>query len=90
VVSSMVCPSRVTVRGAEIIGTSEQNARQLTTRAGRHVAQRRPLRACREQREELATRFFAATEEGDLQGLEKLLAHDVAFAATAAATRPQR
>src|SRR5919197_1508566 len=33
--------------------------------------------ASREQREELATRFFAAAEEGDLEGLEELLAHDV-------------
>jgi hypothetical protein len=31
----------------------------------------------REQREELANRFFAAAEEGDLQGLEQMLAHDV-------------
>ena len=33
--------------------------------------------ASREQREELATRSFAAAEDGDLQGLEELLAHDV-------------
>lgn len=67
-------------RIAEIIGTSEQNARQLATRARRHVAQRRPrFEASHEQREELATRFFAAAEEGDLQGLEELLAHDVIF-----------
>jgi RNA polymerase sigma-70 factor (TIGR02957 family) len=65
-------------RIAEIVGTSEQNARQLATRARRHVAERRPrFEASREQREELATRFFAAAEEGDLQGLEELLAHDV-------------
>jgi RNA polymerase sigma-70 factor (TIGR02957 family) len=63
---------------AEIIGTSEQNARQLATRARRHVEERRPrFEASREQREELATRFFAAAEEGDLQRLEELLAHDV-------------
>jgi RNA polymerase sigma-70 factor (TIGR02957 family) len=63
---------------AEIIGTSEQNARQLAARARRHVEERRPrFEASREQREELATRFFAAAEEGDLQGLEELLAHDV-------------
>ncbi len=31
-------------------------------------------------REELASRFFAAAEEGDLEGLEKLLAHDAGFA----------
>jgi RNA polymerase sigma-70 factor (TIGR02957 family) len=65
-------------RIAEIVGTSEQNARQLATRARRHVEERRPrFEASREQREELATRFFAAAEEGDLEGLEELLAHDV-------------
>jgi RNA polymerase sigma-70 factor (TIGR02957 family) len=65
-------------RIAEIVGTSEQNARQLATRARRHVQERRPrFEASREQREELATRFFAAAEEGDLEGLEELLAHDV-------------
>ena len=31
----------------------------------------------REQRDELARRFFAAAEQGDLAGLEALLAHDV-------------
>jgi RNA polymerase sigma-70 factor (ECF subfamily) len=42
------------------------------------VQERRPrFEASREQREELATRFFAAAEEGDLEGLEELLAHDV-------------
>jgi len=65
-------------RIAEIVGTSEQNARQLATRARRHVEERRPrFEASRAQREKLATRFFAAAEEGDLEGLEELLAHDV-------------
>jgi RNA polymerase sigma-70 factor (TIGR02957 family) len=65
-------------RIAEVVGTSEQNARQLATRARRHVEERRPrFEASREEREELATRFFAAAEEGDLEGLEQLLAHDV-------------
>jgi RNA polymerase sigma-70 factor (TIGR02957 family) len=65
-------------RIAEIIGTSEQNARQLAARARRHVEERRPrFEASREQREELANRFFAAAEDGDLEGLEQLLAHDV-------------
>jgi ketosteroid isomerase-like protein len=42
------------------------------------VEERRPrFEASREQREELATRFFAAVEEGDLEGLEALLADDV-------------
>jgi RNA polymerase sigma-70 factor (TIGR02957 family) len=65
-------------RIAEIVGTSEQNARQLATRARRHVQERRPrFEASREEREELATRFFAAAEEGDLEALEELLAQDV-------------
>src|SRR5215207_4976579 len=65
-------------RIAEIVGTSEQNARQLAARARRHVEERRPrFEASREQREQLATRFFAAAEEGDLHALEELLAHDV-------------
>jgi RNA polymerase sigma-70 factor (ECF subfamily) len=65
-------------RIAEIVGTSEQNARQLAARARRHVEERRPrFETSREQRDELAARFFAAAEEGDLQGLETLLAHDV-------------
>jgi RNA polymerase sigma-70 factor (TIGR02957 family) len=65
-------------RIAEIVGTSEQNARQLATRARRHVAERRPrFEASREQAEALASRFFAAAEEGDLAKLEELLAHDV-------------
>lgn len=65
-------------RIAEIVGTSEQNARQLATRARRRVDEGRPrFEASRAQRDELAARFFAAAEDGDLGGLEELLAHDV-------------
>ena len=63
---------------AAIVGKSEDNVRQLATRARRHVEQRRPrFQTTREQRDELARRFFAAAEQGDLAGLEALLAHDV-------------
>jgi RNA polymerase sigma-70 factor (ECF subfamily) len=63
---------------AAIVGKSEDNVRQLATRARRHVEQRRPrFQTTREQRDELAQRFFAAAEQGDLAGLEALLAHDV-------------
>src|SRR5919107_3330464 len=63
---------------AAIVGKSEDNVRQLATRARRHVEQRRPrFQTMREQRDELARRFFAAAEQGDLAGLEVLLAHDV-------------
>lgn len=63
---------------SEIVGKSEDNVRQLATRARRHVEQRRPrFDTTSEQRDELARRFFAATERGDLAGLEALLARDV-------------
>jgi RNA polymerase sigma-70 factor (TIGR02957 family) len=63
---------------ATIVGKNEDNVRQLATRARRHVRQRRPrFQTTREQRDELARRFFAAAEQGDLAGLEALLAHDV-------------
>ena len=63
---------------AQIIGKSEDNARQLAVRARRRVEEGRPrFETSREQREELARRFFAAAQEGDLRGLEALLAHDV-------------
>jgi RNA polymerase sigma factor (sigma-70 family) len=63
---------------AAIIGKSEDNVRQLGARARRHVEQRRPrFETTSEQRDELARRFFAAAEQGDLAGLEALLAHDV-------------
>jgi RNA polymerase sigma-70 factor (ECF subfamily) len=67
---------------AAIVGKSEDNVRQLATRARRHVEQRRPrFQTTREQRDELARRFFAAAEQGDLAGLEALLAHDVELTA---------
>jgi len=63
---------------ATIVGKSEDNVRQLATRARRHVEQRRArFHTTHEQRNELARRFFAAAEQGDLAGLEALLAHDV-------------
>jgi RNA polymerase sigma factor (sigma-70 family) len=56
---------------AEIIGSSEDNARQLASRARRQVAERRPrFAASPDARDELARRFFAAAQEG-------LLADDV-------------
>jgi RNA polymerase sigma-70 factor (TIGR02957 family) len=63
---------------AEITGKSEPNCRQIFARARRHVDEGRPrFEASREQREEVARRFFAVTEGGDLAGLLKLLAPDV-------------
>jgi RNA polymerase sigma-70 factor (ECF subfamily) len=63
---------------ATIVGKSQDNVRQLATRARRHVEQRRPrFQTTREQRDELAKRFFRAAEQGDLTALEALLVHDV-------------
>ncbi len=63
---------------AQIVGTTRANARQLATRARRHVDERRPrFEAERAQHDELAARFFAAARDGDLAALEALLAQDV-------------
>jgi RNA polymerase sigma-70 factor (TIGR02957 family) len=63
---------------AAIIGTGEDNARQLVSRARKHVDDGRPrFEASQERREQLANSFVAALRGGDLQALEELLAHDV-------------
>ena len=65
---------------AEIIGTDVDSTRHLVARARTHVPERRPrYYASRRQREQLAERFFAAAERGDLRALEALLAQDVAL-----------
>jgi RNA polymerase sigma-70 factor (TIGR02957 family) len=63
---------------AEITGKSEPNCRQIFARARQHVDQGKPrFEASREQRDEVARRFFEAAEGGDLNGLLELLAPDV-------------
>ncbi|MEU5727381.1 RNA polymerase sigma factor SigJ [Micromonospora sp. NPDC047738] len=63
---------------ADIIGTDVDSTRHLVAKARAHVQERRPrYHASRQQREELAQRFFAAAEQGDLRALEALLAQDV-------------
>lgn len=63
---------------AQIVGKTQQAVRQLATRARRHVAQCGPrFQTTREQRDELAARFSEAARQGDLAGLEALLAHAV-------------
>lgn len=67
---------------AAIVGKSEDNVRQLATRARRHVQERRPrFETTRKQHHELTRRFFAAAQLGDFAGLESLLAHDVVLTA---------
>ncbi|HKE75543.1 MAG TPA: RNA polymerase sigma-70 factor [Acidimicrobiales bacterium] len=65
---------------AEIVGKSEAACRQLAVRARSQVSQDRPrFEASRQEQDELARRFMAAAEGGDLDALETLLAHDVAL-----------
>jgi RNA polymerase sigma-70 factor (TIGR02957 family) len=65
---------------AEIVGKSEAACRQLAVRARRHVEEERPrFDASRRDQDHLARRFMAAAQTGDLDGLEVLLAHDVAL-----------
>jgi RNA polymerase sigma-70 factor, ECF subfamily len=65
---------------ARIIDRSEVNSRQLVTRAKKHLEASRPRFDPDEQlRERLLERFLAAADEGDLEGLEALLAEDAAF-----------
>jgi RNA polymerase sigma factor (sigma-70 family) len=53
--------------------------RHLAARARNHLRERRPrYHASRQQREDLVRRFLAAAQEGDLSGLEELLAQDAA------------
>src|SRR5918996_530168 len=63
---------------AAIIGTGADNARQLVSRARKHVDAGRPrFEASEERREQLAVSFLAALRNRNLQALEELLAHDV-------------
>jgi RNA polymerase sigma-70 factor (TIGR02957 family) len=63
---------------ARIVGKSEENVRQLASRARKHVQEGRPrFTTSRQQQEELTRRFFAAAQDGDLGALEAILAHDV-------------
>jgi RNA polymerase sigma-70 factor (TIGR02957 family) len=63
---------------AEITGKSEPNCRQIFARARHHIDEGKPrFEASREQRDEVARRFFDAIGGGDLQGLLNLLAPDV-------------
>jgi len=64
---------------ADTIGKSEQNCRQLATRARRRIEEQKPrFEASREERKRIAARFFAAVEDGDLDAFVEMLATDVA------------
>jgi RNA polymerase sigma-70 factor (TIGR02957 family) len=75
---------------AAAVGRSQTACRQLLVRARRHVRDGRPRFATdREEREELAARFFHALREGDVAGLRDLLAADVSLAGDGGGKAPQ-
>jgi RNA polymerase sigma-70 factor (ECF subfamily) len=62
---------------ASIIEQTEVSSRQLVSRARKHLEASRPRFDADEQaRDALLEKFLAAAEEGDLDGLEALLAED--------------
>jgi RNA polymerase sigma-70 factor, ECF subfamily len=63
---------------AGIVDKTPDNCRQIAVRARGHVEAGRPrFEASRDRRNELAMRFFAAVQGGDLDGLVELLTEDV-------------
>ena len=63
---------------AQILDRTQESVRQLAVRARRHVREQRPRFAVsRQQHERLASGFFAAVVDGDVQALEALLTEDV-------------
>ncbi|MFG3146585.1 RNA polymerase sigma-70 factor [Streptomyces sp. NPDC048243] len=75
---------------ARAVGRSEAACRQLLVRARRHMADGRPrFAADREQRQELATRFFDALKDGDVGSLRNMLAADVQLVGDGGGKVPQ-
>ncbi|MBQ0867775.1 MULTISPECIES: RNA polymerase sigma-70 factor [Streptomyces] len=75
---------------AEAVGRSEAACRQLLVRARQHMRAGRPrFEADRQERQELATRFFDAFRDGDVVGLRELLAADVSMAGDGGGKAPQ-
>ena len=74
---------------ARIVGKSEGNCRQLAHRARQHVSEHRPrYEPSPDHRAELASRFFAAVDDGDLDGLVSMLAADATVYGDSGGTRP--
>jgi RNA polymerase sigma-70 factor, ECF subfamily len=75
---------------ASAVGRSEAACRQLAARARRHMDAGRPrFEADRQERDELAARFFGALADGDVEGLRELLAADVQLAGDSGGKVPQ-
>ncbi|HEX4789863.1 MAG TPA: RNA polymerase sigma-70 factor [Actinospica sp.] len=72
------------------VGRSAAACRQLLLRARRHMRDGRPrFEADRRERQQLATRFFDALRDGDVDGLQELLAADVQLVGDGGGKAPQ-
>ncbi len=75
---------------AAAVGRSEAACRQLLVRARRHMEAGRPrFAADGQERQELATRFFDALKDGDVGGLQQLLAANVELVGDGGGKAPQ-
>ncbi|MFG3203827.1 RNA polymerase sigma-70 factor [Streptomyces sp. NPDC048192] len=75
---------------AAAVGRSEAACRQLLVRARRHMETGRArFSADRQERQELARRFFDALQHGDVDGLQDLLAADVQLVGDGGGKAPQ-
>ncbi|MFF2776029.1 RNA polymerase sigma-70 factor [Streptomyces sp. NPDC058052] len=75
---------------AAAVGRTQAACRQLLVRARRHMEDGRPrFEADREERDELARRFFDAMAQGDLEGLQSLLSADVQLVGDGGGRAPQ-
>jgi RNA polymerase sigma-70 factor (ECF subfamily) len=75
---------------AEAVDRSEAACRQLLVRARRHMSEGRPrFAADRRERRALATRFFDALKDGDVDALRDLLAADVHLVGDGGGKTPQ-
>jgi RNA polymerase sigma-70 factor (TIGR02957 family) len=74
---------------ARVVGKSEANCRQQLLRARRHIDAARPrFEARSEEHRALTELFLTAVREGDVGGLERLLADDVVFHADGGGKAP--
>ncbi|MFG2271387.1 RNA polymerase sigma-70 factor [Streptomyces chartreusis] len=75
---------------AAAVDRSEAACRQLVVRARRHMAAGRPrFAADRQERQELASRFFEALKDGDVGALRNLLAADAQLVGDGGGKAPQ-
>ncbi|GAA4897229.1 RNA polymerase sigma-70 factor [Streptomyces coeruleoprunus] len=75
---------------ASAVGRSEAACRQLLVRARRHMQAGRPrFEADRQERQELAERFFEALSQGDVATLQHLLSADVRLVGDGGGKAPQ-